>query len=209
MSPTLTLIKCDRKAMTLTQGACSKLWLSADTDKPARWEGRYACLGCSVGAAFNGRVIRGIDLAAETLSEVCPRCDRSGIRLIKKDLCVSCYNRDREARAERDRKGHRPILCDVLKVREIVVYQSGAHRRVRQRAASRDEIIRRMVKQATAPFSVGLLLPTWSWIGPQAVFGFGALPRRSPGLATSKRRGPIACEVFAARQMPLPISAAC
>ncbi len=197
----LMMFHCERKAMRLTVGACAKLWTSAsnEKDRPAPWEGRHACIGCPVGAANCGQTIAPIQAAIEAVRDICPRCMQPGRRLIGRDLCVSCYNRDREALAGCDRKGHRPLFTVLLRKRDIIVCRGGDRVQVEShRARSRDEIIVRVVKRATGPVAFGR--PFVVWHGSQMALGFG----RSALQPARRPRPPRAAAFCPWPALPLP-----
>lgn len=110
MAPALALFHCDRRNMTLTAAGCARLFLSTETDKPQPWEGRAACLHCPIGAAHAGRAVVPLAGIHEALRRYCPRCRRPSARMIRGEYCPSCYNRSREVRIGRNRKGHPPLL---------------------------------------------------------------------------------------------------
>ncbi len=119
---TVELFTCTKTGMRLTPAGCGRLYLSTHEKRPKEWEGRFACLGCQVGKVNAGGEPAGpAELAAEVWHDVCARCLTSGSRVINGRLCVSCYNRDREAAIGRDRKGHRPVLADAIHPVTIVM----------------------------------------------------------------------------------------
>lgn len=134
MAPTLEMMRCDRRSMTLSKPGCARLWLSANTGekegRPQTWEGRAACVACPVGAASAGQVQSSVAGAVEVLRLVCPRCERPAPRLIWNALCISCYNRAREVRVGRDCKGNRPGLTDRLHGIAIAVMDAAGTREV-------------------------------------------------------------------------------
>jgi hypothetical protein len=90
-------------------------------DKPAEWEGRYACVTCPLGAVNAGVQLAATASLSEALRTVCPRCLQLRTRFIGGERCVSCYNRERELRIGRNAKGRLPVLlASRLHVRPLI-----------------------------------------------------------------------------------------
>jgi hypothetical protein len=60
-----------------------------------------------------------------TLSKICPRCLQPAERIINDSLCISCYNRAREAQLGRNAKGGTPQLCARLHDIDMAVLADG------------------------------------------------------------------------------------
>ena len=114
------MINCLPKKMNLTRAGCARLWTSARNARPNAWEGRAACVGCQAGAANAGYRASPVAGLVDLLSKTCPRCLKSASKLINGRFCVSCYNRDCEARRGRNARGGRPRLCSRLGRRSLV-----------------------------------------------------------------------------------------
>ena len=96
---------------------------------------------------------------------VCPRCFRRADRLIKGDLCVSCYNRQREVRIGRDRKGARPGLTDRLHTVQVRVRRGKKSELVRfDGVTGLPEVMLRVVKADPASVSISRPRVVW-WPG--------------------------------------------
>ena len=114
------MVKCDRLQMSLTEAGCVRLWKSAQDpeNRPQAHEGRHHCLGCPLGAMRAGvdraEEVSAATQAKEAIRPICPRCERPALRIIEKRLCISCYNRDREARVGRNARGGTPGLAAKL-----------------------------------------------------------------------------------------------
>lgn len=95
--------------------------------------------------------------ATKEIRTICPRCARPASRMIAKHHCVSCYNRDREARLGKNAKGTRPGLCDTLHPASLAVGE-GAGVAVRKcgSVSNRTEAILALAKTATAPMFFGV-----------------------------------------------------
>jgi hypothetical protein len=97
--------------------------LSAQKDEPKPWEGRAACVTCPIGAANSGQEISPVAEDVAVLSKICPRCLHQAERIINDNLCVSCYNRAREAHLGRNAKGGIPRLCHVLHTEDFAAVE--------------------------------------------------------------------------------------
>ena len=94
------------------------------------------------------------------MRQVCPRCERQAPRFINGRFCISCYNRDREARLGRNAKGGRPRICTSIHPERLAVAGAVASRPVVvDRVMSRPEAIAILARQGTAGLVVGL--PAW------------------------------------------------
>ena len=133
------MMRCLPRNMTLSKPGCARLWISAnDGDRrPQPWEGRSACVVCPVGAASAGRTQSPVAGAVDAIRLTCPRCERPAQRLIHGRLCVSCYNREREVRIGKNRKGQPPRkLPGQLHGVGIVITDSTGATRIRQIVAT-------------------------------------------------------------------------
>lgn len=99
-------IVCERHAgsLTLSAESCADMWRRARKAKP--WDSLYPCRDCQVGAVRAGSAQSAAHVPPVSL---CCRCGRSDLRLVLGQICVSCYNREREARIGRNRRGKAPI----------------------------------------------------------------------------------------------------
>ena len=157
--PAIELFVCERRTMRLSRPSCARLWESAQRNRPEVWEGRHSCLTCPVGAAHAGKTVAPNADVAEAYRMVCPRCFRRADRLIKGDLCVSCYNRQREVRIGRDRKGARPGLTDRLHTVQVRVRRGKKSELVRfDGVTGLPEVMLRVVKADPASVSRTLLV---------------------------------------------------
>jgi hypothetical protein len=109
----LEMFECLPLRSRMSRVGCARMWTSSadPARRPDPYEDRYACLGCPVGAIHAGQDPKRATeaLAAEALRRFCPRCERYAARMIRRALCVSCYNRQREVRIGRNAKGNRPV----------------------------------------------------------------------------------------------------
>jgi hypothetical protein len=94
------LFACARHNMRLTATGCARMWLTTRDlqNAPKPWEGRSGCTTCPVGATHAGQALSPVAAYALAVRKICPRCRRVAERLVHGRLCISCYNRDREAK---------------------------------------------------------------------------------------------------------------
>ena len=100
----IELFTCPRYAggLRLTPMACASQWRRGKDALP--WQSIYPCRGCEIGAVNAGEPLP----AQAPGRTLCCRCGRTGLRLIRGQICVSCYNREREVRIGKDRRGNVP-----------------------------------------------------------------------------------------------------
>lgn len=118
------LFLCERQKTSLTHVGCARMWLAArDPNKgtPKPWEGRAVCVTCPIGAAHAGQTISPVAESVALICKLCPRCLRVTERLINGKFCISCYNRDEEAKRGKNAKGGTPRLCSQLHEETIAI----------------------------------------------------------------------------------------
>lgn len=165
------LMRCERRACSLTVTSCAASWNAAQRRRPEPWEGLWHCRSCPIGAANAGKPTT-IN-AADDLQAICPRCARHAFRLIKGRLCVSCYNREREARIGRNAKGSKPRLCGQIHSERIAVF-AGESLRVSSfhDVVTLSEAMVLAAKQANAPeITFGRARPVFLHTAPQMELG--------------------------------------
>lgn len=103
--PDKPMFRCERRNATLQVGSCAAIWKTANGKHGA--ECNAICRTCPLGALHAGEgdavmsQLRGV--------EICARCHRVGMRLIGGDLCVSCWNRQREVIVGKNARGKKPL----------------------------------------------------------------------------------------------------
>ena len=156
MTDTPALFTCAGRQLRLTPAGCARLYNSTLLDPPQPWEGRAACIGCTMGARNAGGHVNAAELAAKAWTGCCQRCQIRDSRIINGRLCASCYNRDLEAKKGADRKGHRPILCDALHSIVVVQTQGDAATTITaERVLSAAEVLIAAAKTAKVPLAFG------------------------------------------------------
>lgn len=100
------LLTCERLHASLTPASCRDNFKNKRT---------LSCLGCPIGAELEAEAIPVVAREYDKRRPVtdlqwkkCLRCGRQSSRVIAFILCVSCYNRAREASIGRNGKGQRP-----------------------------------------------------------------------------------------------------
>lgn len=96
--------RCETHRMVLSEAACSANYRRAGENAKTERAVRL-CLGCPIGAGH------AVVLASPTppdKSMVCCRCHGLSTRLIRGEICVSCYNREREVKKGRNGRGTAP-----------------------------------------------------------------------------------------------------
>jgi hypothetical protein len=119
----MDLFECPGLAgnVKLTAYGCANNWHRARKEHADKGHALYACRGCPIGAANAGEPEQHDSVALEG---VCVRCHRPSTRLLKeKSICVSCWNREREVRIGKDRRGHVPK--SLPRARQHVVTATG------------------------------------------------------------------------------------
>lgn len=102
-------------ALRLSSSSCSALWKRGQ--KANGWESAFLCRGCLIGATHANATVR---IAPK--QGMCCRCGATGLRLIDKRICISCYNRQRERIAGRDRRGKVPITAPWVRLVAVSVH---------------------------------------------------------------------------------------
>lgn len=157
------MMTCAPLSMRLSTSGCARMHLAAQDKEVTPWDAKSACKFCPVGAGHAGVTVAPMAKARSDLRMVCPRCERNATRLIHGRHCISCYNRDREARLGVNSKGTRPALADHLHIVALAVGE-GHQVAVRQSGtvASRVEAIVLLAKSAQATMAFGAAGLEWA-----------------------------------------------
>lgn len=131
------MFRCDRMRASLTTDSCAAMWRKADELSDGT---HHSCKLCPIGAVHAGEVAASMSPLKGTLT--CARCHRSSMRLIGGQVCVSCYNRQRETLCGRNAKGKAPVKLSRLDARRMR-YMAGPDIRtlVLRHTADMDELI--------------------------------------------------------------------
>ena len=135
--PGKTYFRCERMRATLSTEACSGMWRKADEINDGS---HSACRLCPIGAVHAGEVAASMSPLKGSLT--CARCHRTAGRLIGKMVCVSCYNRAREAAIGRNGRGKPPVKLGSLD-RRVIRYMAGSriNEIVANKSIDTDELI--------------------------------------------------------------------
>ncbi|ENW4943634.1 hypothetical protein ACFLMW_003783 [Salmonella enterica] len=146
---------CTRRNATLQVASCAAQWKQANSR--ARSECSHQCQTCPVGALHAGEG----ELTMSHLrgKEICSRCFRVGLRLISGDLCVSCWNRQREYYLGVNARGKSPVNHPQIHAIRAGILVGGEVRLVRrQRSVSTEELIVATLRDNTRQVFFGLQL---------------------------------------------------
>lgn len=146
--PGRQMFRCDRLAATLGVEQCATNW-----GRAVAGQGMLRCKGCRTGAEHAGQdranasPLRGMLL--------CARCQRGCSRLVESWLCVSCYNRGREWRMQRNAKGSVPSRMTPLVPRTLRYTEAGEPRVLtRPWTQSREELVFGLLRDCTGEVAI-------------------------------------------------------
>lgn len=131
--PGKPMFDCSKLAATLQVSACADRFRKACG----------VCKGCEIGAGHAGELVSTNKLYGKT---VCGRCGRAASRLIRRHLCVSCYNREREYLVGRNRHGGFPKEHPKLYAPVIVFEASGEQVATEALVGSQNELLTALVR---------------------------------------------------------------
>ncbi|EBA6160022.1 hypothetical protein H8U31_001377 [Salmonella enterica] len=146
---------CTRRNATLQVASCAMQWKQANSR--ARSECSHQCQTCPVGAVHAGEG----ELTMSHLrgKEICARCFRVGLRLISGDICVSCWNRQREYYLGVNARGKSPVNHPQIVSIRAAVFVGGEVKLIkRARAVSTEELIVAALRDNTRQVYFGLQL---------------------------------------------------
>lgn len=136
--PGKKFFRCSVHRATLTTEACAGMWNKSRSQEPP--DSLLACKSCPVGAIHAGDTEANLSRLRD--SDICPRCHRGGSRMIKDELCVSCYNRQREFVKGRNARGVPPARMPKLQRRSTRYFVSGKpHEASLELSVDQDEVI--------------------------------------------------------------------
>lgn len=120
--------ECPSGMGALSVSACAKNY-RLGRDRAGRYA-RLRCQGCALGALHDAEDrgvspsgVEGVPLLSGR--RICARCHRPSLRIIHDHLCVSCYNRQREAIVGKDRHGRQPKMAAPGAMRVLALTGSG------------------------------------------------------------------------------------
>lgn len=117
--------ECPLGMGSLSTRSCAANYTLAMSPQGLREGRRITCRSCPVGAHHAGIPQGGGSASRFVGSGTCARCQREAPRLIRRAICVCCYNREREVLRGRNAKGKRPVRCrPIQKIRMAVIIGS-------------------------------------------------------------------------------------
>lgn len=119
--PDRPMFRCEPMRATLQVQKCAEMWREANGKTPP--ERLAKCRNCPIGAAHAGEA--SFEVSVLRGSGICSRCHRGGMRLIGGDICVSCWNRQREVIRGFNAKGKPPKHHPAMEARVIRVLSGG------------------------------------------------------------------------------------
>lgn len=154
--------RCTALAATLSTKACAGFFAEATSARGLDWDMRVQCRVCPIGAKHSG--ISPVDASASRFlgKLICSRCQEFTRRLIRKSICVSCYNREREVLIGKNAKGTAPVHC--AKVSSTIIackFGDDPSMKVRRvdRVVSRIEAILSVLRTEKHTVSFGWVAP--------------------------------------------------
>jgi hypothetical protein len=118
------MFRCPAYRCSLATGACAARWREAKntaSDEAYRFE---RCRGCSVGSQHAGE--KNVTFSPLFGMMICNRCGTGTNRLIRGELCPSCYNRELEVKSGANGKGTKPVKAKLDPRRIGVIVDFGA-----------------------------------------------------------------------------------
>lgn len=135
--PGKRMFRCERLSADLVSESCAQMWRQANgQDAPERL---HRCRSCPIGAMHAGAG----DVAMNPLrgmQGLCVRCGRTDLRIIGRLVCVSCKNREYEAKKGRNAKGSAPRMHPGVWGLAQRYQVDGEARVIRREAVGREEL---------------------------------------------------------------------
>ena len=85
------LFECERRDAVLSPNSCAVMWSNANGSKSCPIN-LTKCHNCPVGAHHSGCDVSG---SSQQLN-LCARCNRPSVRMVRDRICISCANREYE-----------------------------------------------------------------------------------------------------------------
>lgn len=137
------MFRCERRLATLQVAACASMWEQGNTKgAPEHLE---RCRGCQVGSQHAGK--GEVTQSPLFASQICSRCQRTSMRMVGHNLCVSCYNRQCEMLRGANAKGQPPKLHPPLFPVQVLVSVGGKPKVVKaEKCADTIEVVVAMLR---------------------------------------------------------------
>lgn len=151
--PGRKMFRCERLSASLQVSACSGMWQEAN-QKGAVPERLFRCRQCPLGATHAG--VGDANMSPFRGAPICSRCHRTGMRLIRGNICVSCQNRAYEWVKGANAKGKAPVRHPALVRRAVRVMAGGEVSTVaRALTASMDELVVELLRDSPKRVMIG------------------------------------------------------
>lgn len=154
--------RCEALRATLSTKACSSNYSQAMSPKGLGAGTRHQCRGCPLGALHSGVVPETASSSRFLGQLICSRCHEQAGRLIRKSICVSCYNREREVMVGKNAKGNAPVHCRQVSSAVLAcVFGADSSMKVRRfdRVSSRVEAVLSTIRSETQTVAFGWVAP--------------------------------------------------
>ena len=145
---------CSRLSATLNRDSCASMWRQANSSGQVTTR-HEKCKGCLIGALHAGESSE-ISTSMLMGKRICARCHKLSRRFVQNDICVSCYNRQREWLRGRNARGTKPIKQKPLHP-VSVPYMAGNEVHVPKAALSEStvEMITRILRDSRKEVTFG------------------------------------------------------
>lgn len=153
------LFECPRHTgnLRLTTASCAQNWRRAKKAEP--WDTLRVCRGCDIGAGHAGED----PIPASPADRECLRCGATDKRLLRGQICISCYNRERELLTGRYRRQAPPQgLC----VASLQVFIVGQPAPMQVLAASATEALRVAARRQPGAALLAAAASCPPWVAP-------------------------------------------
>lgn len=151
--PGKRMFRCERLNASLQVATCETMWREANagascSDRLGR------CKQCPLGAEHAGVVDANMSVLRGTTT--CSSCNRTDLRLIGGNICVSCQNRRYEWIKGKNAKGRAPVKCAPLERRVVRYVCDGQVRTLsRPHTASTDELVVELLRDSAKKIVLG------------------------------------------------------
>lgn len=152
LMPGKKLFRCEKLSASLTTQSCAAMWTEANGENPP--ERLHRCQGCPIGAMHAGAG----DVAMNPIRgrEMCCRCGRTDLRIISGLVCVSCKNREYEAKKGKNSKGAPPKHHPGMGVFGLRYQVEGESKVIRREATSVNELMIQLLRDEPKRVTFGM-----------------------------------------------------
>jgi hypothetical protein len=139
--------RCSAYGCTMSTEACAGRFQAAQTAKDEALFPIEKCRQCAIGAVHAGTSV--VHRSRIFERKICPRCLKGTTRIIGGRRCVSCYNREREMRIGRNRKGTPLVRVRPLHPVSIGYSVDGIYNELVTMAVDRVEAVAHIIRTKT------------------------------------------------------------